>query len=136
MPPPLSSKITAMPGSLDSAKAHVAEAMKDIKTGNLQAADLQLNITNQIIARSHQGMLNLMNAHKTPSPLMTGGDMSQQQEMLKIMNSNRTPSPLMTGGGAGNPQQQQETQNMLSMLKSNSNTTTGTMGGNNTTAKK
>jgi hypothetical protein len=125
-----------MPGSIDSAKAHVAEAIKDIKTGNLQAALVQLNITNQILARFNQGMLNLMNAHKPPSPLMTAGDTSQQQEMLKIMNSNRTPSPLMTGGGAGNPDQQQETQNMLSMLKSNSNTTTAAIGGNNTTAKK
>ena len=131
-------KLTAMPGSLDSARLHLAEPLKDIKTGNIQAAALQITITNQTIARLHQGMLSIMNAHKTPSALMTAGNTSQQQEMLNKMNSNKTPSPLMVGGGAGNPHQQQSMQNMLSILNnSNSNTSiTETMGGNKTTAKK
>jgi hypothetical protein len=115
---------------------HLAEAIKDIKAGDTQSAHVQLEEANQTITQFQQGMLNIMNAHKSSSfPLMAAGNTSQQQSTL-LMNTKRPSSPLMTGGsGARN---QQESQNMLSILNNiNSNTSTAAMGVNNhITAKK
>jgi hypothetical protein len=107
--------LAGMPGSLDAAKTHLAEALKEVKLGNTQAAATQIKITNRTITQFQQGMLNIMNAHNTPSPFMAAGNISQQQSMLDIMNSNRTQSPLSMAVG-GNSTHHQEMRNMMSML--------------------
>jgi hypothetical protein len=116
----------------------LAKAMKDIKAGNTQLALVQLKDANQTITQFQQGMLNVMNAHKSSSLALmaAGGNTSQQQSMLNLMNTKRPPSPLMTDGSSA--RNQQETQNMLSILNNtNSNASTAAMGDiNNTTAKK
>lgn len=115
----------------------LAEAMKDIKAGDTQSALVQLGEANQTITQFQQAMMNIMNAHKSSSfPLMAAGGNTSQQQSTLLMNTKRPPSPLMTGGsGARN---QQETQNMLSILNNiNSHASTTAMGANNhITAKK
>jgi putative Ca2+/H+ antiporter (TMEM165/GDT1 family) len=49
--------------SLDSAKTHLIEAMKDIKTGNSQAASTQINMTDQgiILAQARLNATEICN---------------------------------------------------------------------------
>jgi hypothetical protein len=124
------SSLTGMPGSLDSAKALLAKAIMDMRSGNTQFAIAEVEAANQTMTQFQQPMQNVMNtengsntmhlaeamkdikAGDTQSALVQLGEANQtitqfQQAMLNIMNAHKSSFPPMAAGG--NISQQQST---------------------------
>jgi hypothetical protein len=143
--------LTSMPGSLDSAKAFLADAIRDMRSGNNQHMLSEAEAANQTITQFQHPIQNVMNTENENSMMhlteaikdIKAGDIQSalvqlrkanqtitqfQQGMLNMMNAHNTYSPFMA---AENISQQQS---ILGIMNSNKTQTPLIMavGGNST----
>jgi hypothetical protein len=134
--PATNMNLTSMPSSLDSARSHLADAIRLLKLGNTQAASTEVAAANQIITQFQHSMRNVMNSLNRNNMMMPRMQQQAQPEVLNMNNNSNNgamaQSPLMVNGGKLN---QNEMRNMLSSTaNNNTNTNTSMMGGVNTTS--
>ncbi len=126
--------LTDMPGSLDSAKAHLAEAIRDMGAGSTEHVLSEIEAANQTITQFQQPMQSVINtenessmmhlavamkdiqAGDTQSALVQLRDANRtitqfQLGMLNIMNAHKSSFSLMAA--RGNTSQQQIILNLM-----------------------